>query len=163
MPFTRRVTLAVLAAVGFPVAAKATPEFEQHAEYWLPYMCPMADSFAELTAWFETLPVKQVDGSATAICEQTGKPYLPHSFVGLARPGDEKTVEGHVASRMQWSIVEAVGLVRPKRPEDVTFHWRHRLEFEVADHTSYDPALQRFVQVENWRAVSAYCRLTVSA
>jgi hypothetical protein len=164
MPLTRRTAFTLLAALGVPVAAKAAPEFDPYAEYWLPggIRGLGADSFAALTVWLNSLPVRQVDGSPTAICEKTGKPYVTHLLGGLARPGDEKKVEAHVAAKMQSSIVAAVDLVRPKRPEDVTFHWRHRLEFEVCDYCEYEPATGRFIQVENWRIARAYCRLTIS-
>lgn len=163
MQFTRRTIFAVLSAMGFPIGAKAAPEWDPRAEYWLPYMYPMADSFAALSAWLNSLPIRQMDGSPTAICESTGKAYVPHRVSGLARPGDEKIIEGYVAQRMQWSIVEAIGLVRAKRPEDVTIHWRQRLEFEICDYSKYDGAAWRFVQVDNWGSVTAYCRLTISA
>lgn len=164
MSLTRRTVFPLLAALGVPVVAKAAPEFDPHAEYWLPHIHKSgADSFIALMTWLNSLPVRQVDGSPTAICEKTGKAYVTHLLNGLARPGDEKKIEGHVAYRMQQSIVAAIDLVRPQRPEDVTLHWRHRLEFEVCDYCEYNPATTRFVQVENWRVATAYCRLTVSA
>ena len=158
MPFTRRTIFAVLAAVGFPVSVKAATPRWRYIQRG-----PSVGGFAELESWLAALPIKQVDGSPSARCEQTGEPYVTHSFGGLARPGDEKTIEAGVAARMQRSIVDAIELAQPKRLEDATIHWRQRLAFEVGDYTEYDPTRQRMIPVEDWRKVSAYCRLTVSA
>lgn len=124
------------------------------------------NSFADLLQWLNELPVKQLNGSPTAVCEATGEPYFAYALGGWGRPGDEDAVEAGVAKAMKHAIAGAIANVTiPKALDlsDITIHWRERLEMDVDDYQIDDPVNGKFVRDPNKRAVKMYCRLTVSA
>ena len=128
--------------------------------------------FKDFQNWLASLAVKQVDGSPTAVCINTGQTYVTFSFNALVRPGEENAGESSVTVKMRQAIAQAITAWPSDRT--VTIYWRERPSMEVADRSiileycddgpDVDPiTLQRCVMDHNWRTVQAYCRLTVDA
>ena len=148
-------------------------------------------NFSDLKKWVDSLPVKQVDGTPTAICGETGEKYTVRLFGGLARPGTEHLLEESLAVQMQNAISKAIEYaipydmengkwatpnnnVRPKsaKIEDVTIYWRERLEsgrdnYPVVtayseDGPDFDFLTDRRCMMDReWRKIGIYCRFTV--
>lgn len=176
--FTALATLPFVGSVTVKAAPKpyqyATCGSKEAAEHWGYLHCGLnARRFSGLKKWLDKLPVQQIDGLETAICKQTGKPYLVLNFGGVCRAGDEDFNEQLITQRMQRAIIAQIELLQPKRLEDITIYWRDRLELETEDHSEFikysddGPDVDFItgrpcIKDHNLRRVNAYCRLTMA-
>lgn len=165
--------LAAFCAAPLSAVAKSAPRAPRYRYIDCGYRGPSVKSFAELQEWLDKLPVRQFDGSPSAVCEQTGEPYVAFHLGGYARPSDEAFIEAGVAARMQNAITDAIERVQPKRIEDTVIYWRQRFESEVSGYErpiefrEDGPDIdwitgQRCVLDRNWVKVGGYCRLTIT-
>jgi hypothetical protein len=119
-------------------------------------------SLADLKRELDLLPDQQI-GNSGAVSD-VGEPYIEFYAHGIARPGDEKIVERHVANTMARQLRAYFGTKNGR------IYWRHPLEFKVESHQEIlrvdangddidFVTGQKCVMDKNWLVVRAYCRL----
>lgn len=124
-------------------------------------------SLAELKAAINLLPNKQILAKPQGICEATGEEFKEIYVRHICRPGDEVFAERHVAQQMGWRI----GELFTDRIYG-TIYWRIPLEWEIVsapqivryceDGPDIDYVMdKRCLKDHTFRAIKAYCRLTV--
>lgn len=130
-------------------------------------------NFQDLKSWLNKLPLMQVDGSETEVCQQSGKPYICINLGAFSRPGEERFSERLLAARMQWAIINQIEVIQPKLLKDITIYWRERLELDTDSHSAFDeyrydgPDVDDFtgrsyIKDHNFLHLNAYCRLSVT-
>ena len=119
-------------------------------------------SFVELERALNEFP-NQTNGDSSSVCE-IGVPYIAFHARGIARPGDEKTIERFIVNEMCEKLDEYFD------GKSGRIYWRHRIEFDVSQHNEVlrldvnGPDVdfitdQKCVMDKNWRKVHLYCRL----
>lgn len=125
------------------------------------------ESFSDVNEWLSQLRCKQMDGSPTAMCCETGRNYRTISVGACARHGDDAVHERLVARRFQKEIADEIEAAMwngtADKLCDVTVFWRTRPEYENAPRTEYDPQRREDVIIPGWSQISAYARLSVAA
>ncbi len=161
--FSRRAWIKILGAVVGVISAPIKAKSYSHTIRF-----PNgASTFEELKEWISGLPNRQANGSPTNICSQTGDEYVEVFSRHAARPGDEKYAEKMVVEDMQRQICKLF----TDRLHG-TIYWRVPLETQiqkwsrVKEYREDGPDVdfltdRRCVMDRNWKAVKAYCRLTV--
>jgi hypothetical protein len=122
-----------------------------------------AGTFVGLRAALEESIPDQVDGHSYSISD-IGEPYIEFFAKGLARPGDERVVEGIVVEQIARQLAAYLDRRRGR------VYWRERLQLEIepqhivvkfdSNGPDVDPLTnRRCVMDKNWLRVGAYCRL----